>query len=145
MAKLTLTHAAAATGVNRSTLHRAVKDGRLSREPDGRFDTAELLRAGFELRAPATASNGAREPAAVPAPPEPPSTALTRTLEHERQRWERERTVLLHQLEASQAREAQLLQLLQAEQQQRLLTAGPATVQAARGLRGWLQRWLQGA
>ena len=148
MAKLTLTHAAATTGVNRSTLHRAVKDGRLSREPDGRFDTAELLRAGFALRAPAPEAPGAPEPA-LPAPPEPPRPVLALTLEPERQRWERERALLVQALDAAQAREAasrereaQRLQLLQADQQQRLLPAGSPA--APRGLRGWLWRWLQG-
>jgi excisionase family DNA binding protein len=42
MAKLTITEAATLTQVNRSTLHRAIKQGRLSRDPDGRLDTAEL-------------------------------------------------------------------------------------------------------
>ncbi len=147
MATLTLTHAAAAaTGVNRSTLHRAVKDGRLSRDPDGRFDTAELLRAGFGLHPPAAPE----PPAAWPAAPEPASPARALTLEPARPLWERERALLLSQLEAAQAREAasrereaQLLQLLQADQQQRLLMAGPPA--APSGLRGWLWRWLQGA
>lgn len=50
MAKLTLSDAARVAGVARSTLHRAIKDGRLSRDPDGTVDTAELLRAGYTLQ-----------------------------------------------------------------------------------------------
>jgi hypothetical protein len=50
MAKLSITEAATLTQVNRSTLHRAIKQGRLSRDPDGQLDTAELLRAGFTLQ-----------------------------------------------------------------------------------------------
>jgi hypothetical protein len=50
MAKLTISDAARVAGVARSTLHRAIKQGRLSVDPDGRIDTAELLRAGYTLQ-----------------------------------------------------------------------------------------------
>ena len=40
MAKLTLTDAAQLTGTGRSTLYRALRAGRLSRDPDCRLDTA---------------------------------------------------------------------------------------------------------
>ena len=49
MAKHTLTQAARLTGASRSTLYRAIRVGRITREPDGRIDTTELLRAGFTL------------------------------------------------------------------------------------------------
>src|SRR5712691_6459107 len=45
MAKLTISDAARVAGVARSTLHRAIRAGRLSVDPDGHIDTAELLRA----------------------------------------------------------------------------------------------------
>jgi hypothetical protein len=45
MAKLTISDAARACRVARSTLQRALNAGRLSLEPDHRIDTAELLRA----------------------------------------------------------------------------------------------------
>ena len=51
MAELTISEAAQACGVNRSTLQRAVQAGRLSLTQDHRVDTAELLRAGFTLHA----------------------------------------------------------------------------------------------
>ena len=51
MAKLTISDAARVAGVARSTLHRAIKAGRLSADPDGQPDTAELLRAGYTLQA----------------------------------------------------------------------------------------------
>ena len=51
MAELTISEAAQACGVNRSTLQRAVQAGRLSLTQDHRVDTAELLRVGFTLHA----------------------------------------------------------------------------------------------
>lgn len=50
MARITLTEASRITGAARSTLYRAIHEGRLTREPDGTVDTAELLRAGFALQ-----------------------------------------------------------------------------------------------
>ena len=47
MAKLTITDAARVAGVARSTLYRVIQAGRLSTDPDGSVDTAELLRAGY--------------------------------------------------------------------------------------------------
>ena len=51
MAKLTISDAARACRVARSTLQRAVNAGRLSLDADHRVDTAELLRAGYTLHA----------------------------------------------------------------------------------------------
>ena len=51
MAKLTISDAARACRIARSTLQRAVQAGRLSLDPDHRVDTAELLRAGYTLHA----------------------------------------------------------------------------------------------
>src|SRR2546426_12461570 len=50
MAKLTISDASRVAGVARSTLHRAIRAGRLSVDPDGHVDTAELLRAGYTLQ-----------------------------------------------------------------------------------------------
>ena len=44
MAKLTLSEAARACNVARTTIQRAVKTGRLSLDAEHRVDTAELLR-----------------------------------------------------------------------------------------------------
>jgi len=44
MAKLTLSEAARACNVARTTIQRAVKTGRLSLDAERRVDTAELLR-----------------------------------------------------------------------------------------------------
>jgi hypothetical protein len=51
MAKLTISDAARACRVARSTLQRAVHAGRLSLDPDHHVDTAELIRAGYTLHA----------------------------------------------------------------------------------------------
>jgi DNA-binding XRE family transcriptional regulator len=49
MAKLSKLHAAKAIGVSRQTLYSYIDKGRISVDPDGTIDTAELLRAGFTL------------------------------------------------------------------------------------------------
>ncbi|SRR6266581_5393023 len=51
MAKLTISDAARACRVARSTLQRAINAGRLSLDPDHRVDTAELIRSGYTLHA----------------------------------------------------------------------------------------------
>jgi hypothetical protein len=51
MAKLTLSEAARACKVSRTTIQRAVKAGRLSLDAEHRVDTAELLRVGYQLDA----------------------------------------------------------------------------------------------
>jgi predicted site-specific integrase-resolvase len=50
MAKLSKSDAAKVSGVSRQTLYVYLREGRLSADPDGRIDTAELLRAGFTLQ-----------------------------------------------------------------------------------------------
>ena len=56
MAKLTLSEAARACNVARTTIQRAVKTGRLSLDTEHRIDTAELLRVGYQLDAAAYSS-----------------------------------------------------------------------------------------
>jgi septal ring factor EnvC (AmiA/AmiB activator) len=51
MAKLTLSQAARACGVARTTIQRAVKTGRLSLDAEHLVDTAELLRVGYQVDA----------------------------------------------------------------------------------------------
>jgi hypothetical protein len=58
MAKLTISDAARACRVARSTLQRAVNAGRLSLDPEHRVDTAELLRAGYTPHAARHAVRG---------------------------------------------------------------------------------------
>ena len=50
MARLRISEAATVTGVSRVTLHRYIKAGKLSRNPDGTIDTVELQRAGLQLK-----------------------------------------------------------------------------------------------
>ena len=51
MAQLTISNAARACRVARSTLQRAINAGRLSLDADHQVDTAELLRVGYTLHA----------------------------------------------------------------------------------------------
>jgi len=115
MAKLSISDAARACCVARSTLQRAINAGRLSLDPDHRIDTAELLRAGFTLHAArqpheapmrygalqdaAGRSSSARQPAAVP----PGADAAL--LQHTLAALERENTLLHAALDAAAARE----------------------------------------
>src|SRR5919197_906452 len=121
MAKLTITDAARVTGVSRITLHRYIKAGKLSRSGDGMIDTAELLRAGFELHLetlPRDTSETRVLPLATPSetlPVTPPDPATLQQLI----------TVLQRELDAAHAREeaarereSLLLQMLQQLQQQ---------------------------
>ncbi len=152
MAKINLSSAAKLTGASRSTLYRAVKAGMLTREPDGRFDTAELLRAGFELRQAPPAAAQAESPPSLPGLLEPPATALAPPDDRECALWERERELLLRELAAAQEREAasrereaRLLQMLETEQQQRRLAVWPSAPEASpppaqSRWRGWLRR-----
>ena len=49
MAKLTKTETAKRIGVSRATLYSYIRKGRISVDPEGTIDTAEILRAGFTL------------------------------------------------------------------------------------------------
>ena len=51
MAKLSISEAARACGVARTTIQRAVKMGRLSLDAEHQVDTAELLRLGYQVDA----------------------------------------------------------------------------------------------
>jgi len=135
MAKLSPTEAARTTGASRRTIYRAIEEGRLTRDPDGRIDTAELLRAGFSLQHP-DASNHA-----IPSQNEvalelsaDPMTQVIAALE-------REAETLRTELAAARERETRLLHLLEEEQKHRhrLLEAG-APASASGPLVGWLQR-----
>jgi hypothetical protein len=141
MAKLTISDAARACRIARSTLQRAINAGRLSLDPDHRIDTAELLRAGYTLHAArqeddrrvhhgalqdaAPRSTSTRQDAAGPAQREAtPIPSLMAALE-------RENALLRAALDAAAAREldaradaqsareerARLLQMLQDMQQ----------------------------
>ena len=50
MAKLTLTSAAKVAGISRYALSRAIKRGRVRRDPDGYVDTDDLERAGYTIQ-----------------------------------------------------------------------------------------------
>lgn len=129
MARVTLTDASRITGAARSTLYRAISEGRLTREPDGTVDTAELLRAGFTLQ-PATSDESLQGEAtrhdATSMTPTEEATAilylerLVATLERELGAAKTREAQLLE-------REAELLALLRAQQeaQQHLLGEGP--------------------
>jgi hypothetical protein len=151
MAKLTISDASRVAGVARSTLHRAIRAGRLSIDPDGHVDTAELLRAGYTLqRSTQQSAPGALQDATPRS-----SGALQAILPLERQAQtvvHQERDLLrLEREQAAQEREALLLHMLEQAQQQsqRLLDMprtpppappGPGAPAAASAPRGDMRR-----
>src|SRR5262249_9259727 len=111
MAKLTITEAARVAGVARSTLHRAINAGRVSVDPEGHLDTAELLRAGYTLHVAtqqidatplhdATSRNSRAQH-----PDSPTETQALLAMQQERDLLRLERDLLRQQLEAAQMRE----------------------------------------
>src|SRR5215471_7089938 len=111
MAKLTISDAARVAGVARSTLHRAIKAGRLSIDPDGHLDTAELLRAGYTLHVAPPQGDATPLHDAPPRtrsaqhPPFPAELQALQAVQQERDLLRLERDVLRQQLEAAQRRE----------------------------------------
>jgi hypothetical protein len=125
MAKLSKIDAAKAAGVSRQTLYNYLKNGRLSVNPDGLIDTADLLRAGFSLHRIDSHTDEHCGHELTPAP-EDTQPDLTQTSEHIAlliSTLQRERDLLYRELEGAKVEKARLLGLL--ESQQRLLEAGP--------------------
>jgi hypothetical protein len=156
MAKLTISEAARVAGVARSTLHRAIQKGRMSLDPDGRLDTAELLRCGYTLQGVAPQERNISLQRATPQAPVAQRVLISAS-DLALQALQRERDLLQQQLDATrdllqseraaalereriaqereratQEREAFLLQMLQAAQQRvdRLLEAPRTSVPA---------------
>jgi len=129
MARITLTEASRVTGAARSTLYRAIQEGRLTREPDGTVDTAELLRAGFAFQhatSDTTSHDDVTIHDATPGTHGEDAPAILYL--------ERLVATLERELDAAKTREAQLLEreaallaLVRAQQeaQQRVLEQGP--------------------
>src|SRR5262249_16770589 len=111
MAKLTISDAARVADIARSTLHRAIKQGRLSVDPDGHIDTAELLRAGYTLqRSAQQVQRGSLQDATPPSSvaqqvSTPAEIQSILTLQQERDMLRMERDLLRRELEAAQMRE----------------------------------------
>ena len=116
MAKLTIAVASRVAGVARSTLYRAIQTGRLSADPDGRVDTAELLRAGYTLQRSAQQThdaalhNATQRYTDTQQPSAPADTPSFHTLPQERDMLRLERDLLRQQLAAAQIREQAALE-----------------------------------
>ena len=138
MAKLTKTDAAKCIGVTRATLYRYIKKGRISVDPDGTIDTAELLRAGFSLNTDTVSSDTSTKRDKTPY-----DTAhferLIETLHHERDLLQRTLDEGKEREQVALREKAQLLDLLKS--QQRLLEAGP---KRRSGVLPTLKTWLMG-
>jgi len=127
MAKLTISDAARVAGVARSTLHRAIRAGRLSVDPDGYVDTAELLRAGYTLQ---RSTPQQRVVALQDATPRSSSAQQIATsavsqgemlLQQERDLLRLERDLLRRELEAAHMREQAALEREQAAREREAL------------------------
>jgi hypothetical protein len=114
MAKLTIADASRVAGVARSTLYRAIQTGRLSADPDGHIDTAELLRAGYTLQRSAQQIKDVSLQDATPRnanaqqPSSPAATQAFHALQQERDMLRLERD-LLRLVEQTQQRYDRLL------------------------------------
>jgi hypothetical protein len=131
MAKLTISDAARACRVARSTLQRAINAGRLSLDANHQVDTAELLRAGYTLHAAprdetrrtrhdalhdaAERSTPMRQDAAGAAPSE--AALMKQTIAA----LERENALLRAALDAAAAREHEARENTQAAREERAL------------------------
>ena len=126
MAKLTKTDAAKTINVSRSTLYNHIKQGRISVDPDGMIDTAELIRAGFELHVDHVQ----------------PSDEIAR-LRTENERLSNNVQVLHEELSETKAEKARLWNVLEeAQRQHRLLL--DAVPQRHSGFRNKLRNWWRG-
>jgi hypothetical protein len=127
MAKLTVSDAARVAGVARSTLHRAIRAGRLSIDPDGHIDTAELLRTGYTLQRSAQQSAPGALQDATPRSSDalqahvPLETQALTVVHQERDLLRLERDLLRRELEAAQAREQAALEREQAAREREAL------------------------
>lgn len=119
--RLSVTAAAKAVGVARSTIYRAIKTGLLSRSPDGTIDTAELHRVYPIRSASADATQSTTEAlqhVAVNATHEA-------RLEQRVADLERERNIMQQRLADERAEKLRLLSVV--ESQRQLLTAGQSS------------------
>jgi hypothetical protein len=115
MAKLTISDAARVASVARSTLHRAIKQGRLSVDADGRIDTAELLRAGYTLQRsvqqekPGSLQDATPRSSVAQQVSSPAEIQPLLAVQQERDLLRMERDLLRRELEAAQMREQEAL------------------------------------
>ncbi len=123
---LSITAAAKAAGVARSTIHRAIKTGRLFLNPDGKIDIADLHRVYNIRSAPADDTTQSTTETIRDATVNATHEAR---LEQRVADLERERDILQQRLENERAEKLRLLSVV--ESQQRLLTAGTPTARKA--------------
>ena len=131
MAKLTISDAARACRVARSTLQRAINAGRLSLDTEHRIDTAELIRAGYTLHAALQEPTQRMQPAALQ--DAAPRSTHTRQdaagdvqtdaalMQHTIAALERENALLRSALDAASAREQEARANTQAAREERAI------------------------
>jgi hypothetical protein len=117
LAKLSKAAAAKCIGVTRATLYRYISQGRVSVDPEGTIDTAELLRAGFKLYTDSVSAGVS----AIHDETAENTVELARLTER-LSAVERERELLRQELADAKQEKAKLLDLLGS--QQRLLEGG---------------------
>ena len=136
MAKLSKTETAKCINVSRATLYRYIREGRITVDPDGTIDTAELLRAGFHLHSSDVSSDVSMTHNETDIEAE--KIRLTERLFAT----ERERDRLVQQLQDATQEKARLLDLLTS--QQRLLEAGQKPSLSAGWQSWWARLWRRG-
>jgi hypothetical protein len=121
MVKLFKAETARCIGATRAILYRYFKDDRISVEDDGRIDTTELLKRGYELNTLAETSTGEMRHVDLLSNTYP-YERLIETLERERERLARELEAAKAWEETATHEKAALLELLRS--QQHLLAVG---------------------
>jgi hypothetical protein len=126
MAKLTLSEAARACNVARTTIQRAVKTGRLALDAEHRVDTAELLRIGYQLDAAVLHAASQQSPVSMQQNAAPQHSALPQQsaapydlqlLRQERDALQRERDLLMQHVDMLRSmQQTTQQQLTQAQQ-----------------------------
>jgi hypothetical protein len=116
-ARVTLTDAARMTGASRNRLYRAIVAGRIARSEDGLLSVQELVAAGFEFKEPLpSTAKPADHLSFLLTQYTEVAAQLRESLEDQNDDLRERMRTLEEQLQRSQQREAQLLQLLPPEQ-----------------------------
>jgi len=120
MAKLTLSEAARACHIARTTIQRAVRAGRLSLDAEHMVDTAELLRVGYQVDAAALHAASQQDASPMQQDAAPPRSTPQRSdaAPHELQLLRQERDMLQQERNRLAQQVDVLLSLHQTTQQQ---------------------------
>jgi len=140
MARISVAEAVRQFDVSRSTILRRIKNGRLTRHPDGMLDTVDLM-LFFKFRSP---DNNTDTPSDISPDTSTDTVRHTPDIPTDAPHLQQVIDVLQQELDTARQEKERLMMLLAQEQQniQRLLTAG--TPAPRKGFRDKMRQWWQG-